>query len=156
MVRRGISLVEILIVLAVSGILAAIATPAIGRTYDRLNVQAATRQLAAAVGAARAASLQKGRPSRLRISSTGMMSVTVDTNSLGNAATVISARLPGASNGLTVTPRRAADSLLSFDARGFVSPRLASNAVIVIAGTAARDSICVGRLGQILDRGCTL
>lgn len=60
--RRGFSLLELLLVLALMGVIAGVAAPATGRFLDRLNFRRQTAALVAATRYARLMAVGKGGP----------------------------------------------------------------------------------------------
>lgn len=64
--KRGFSLLELIIVLALLGILAGVVAPATGRFLDRLSFRRQTAALIAGTRYARIMAVGKGRPVRMR------------------------------------------------------------------------------------------
>jgi prepilin-type N-terminal cleavage/methylation domain-containing protein len=152
--RRGFTLIEMVIVCVLVGGLMLISIPRIQSMRDSYSVQAAKQQLVAAVATARAGAIQKGRTSRLRVGGNAMSAVVPITAS--ESVFVVRRADFGTQFGVTLelgTPR---DSVLTFEARGFAAPRLAATQVYRLRRGAAADSVCVGALGQLMTRGCTL
>ena len=78
--RRGVTIVELLMTLAVLGVLSSIAVPRAATLVDRISVRGATQDVVLAIAAARAAATRRGayasfvadpRTGRLRVVSGG-------------------------------------------------------------------------------------
>jgi hypothetical protein len=48
------------------------------------------------------------------------------------------------------------DTIITFDMRGFATPRLSSTGMIKLTQGVRRDSVCVTTAGQIMPRRCSL
>ncbi|HTJ23341.1 MAG TPA: type II secretion system protein [Gemmatimonadaceae bacterium] len=144
--RRGFSIIELLVVLIVSGFVMAIGVPRFAAMRDRMALRSAKQQMAAYLVTARAAAIRR--------SSTAVFSVQNSTisarvklpdgtqSSLGGKVPLLSAR------GVAVAPSiSAADSLVAYDSRGMAN--LSSARVYLFTRNSKKDSICVSRLGLI-------
>ena len=76
--RAGFTFVEVMIAIAVAGILAMMAGPRIGAVRDRLSVRSARQVLTAVIDAARSAATQRGRSARVLVGGDSAVAV-VDT-----------------------------------------------------------------------------
>src|SRR2546428_13413674 len=65
MTRRGFTVIEMIIVVAIIGIIALIGFPKISKTLDKTNVRSARDAVGTLAGTARAAAIQRGRRSGL-------------------------------------------------------------------------------------------
>lgn len=65
--QRGFSLGELVVVLAVVAVLAAVVGPRFGPAFDRIATQAAARDLTTAIAVAREAAVMRGTRARLHI-----------------------------------------------------------------------------------------
>ncbi len=155
--RFGFSMVELLLTIAVAGLMLVIAAPRARAFREASSVRGARQELATAIEAARAAAMQRSRPARVRIATAGVL-VTVDTGAPGAPSTgrytVLGPLRLDSAFSATVTAAFPADSVIAYDARGLASPRIGHVARYVVARGAHRDSVCVTNLGMILPRGC--
>jgi prepilin-type N-terminal cleavage/methylation domain-containing protein len=150
--RRGYTLTEMLIVVGVVGLLTLFALPKFSRLVERNQLTAAREELASAIATARAAAVQKGRTATLFLSGNQMW-VTVVTSNAGATSTVVPVKSFGSLYNVSVT---ATNPSITFDMRGFVSPRLSSTGIFRIVGGSKRDSVCITTAGQIMPRSCSL
>ena len=156
--RGGFTMVELLLVITMVGAVVAIAMPKMRSFRDTSAVRSARLELTAAIEAARAASIQRGRAARVRIRNDSVL-VTVDTGAIGSANpsryTVLGPKSLHAEHSVTVTGALPSDTGVAFDSRGLASPRLDQTAVFVLERGTTRDSVCVSRLGMLLPSRCT-
>jgi Tfp pilus assembly protein FimT len=150
-------MVELLLTLAVAGLMLVIAAPRARAFREASSVRGARQELATAIEAARAAALQRSRPARVSIATSGVL-VTVDTGAPGAPATgrytVLGPLRLDTAFAATVTAAVPGDTVITYDARGLASPRLGHVARYIVARGTHRDSVCVSNLGMILPRGC--
>lgn len=153
--RRGFTMIELLAVCAIIGVLTMMSVPGIRSMRDTYEVQGAKQQLAAAIATARASAVQKSRRARFRAGGTSISAV-VETSAT-DSAYVVPPRDLGLEFGVVLIVREPADSVVTFGSRGFrTPPRAVATQRYVLQRGAARDSVCVGVLGQLLTRGCAL
>lgn len=150
--RRGYTLTEMLIVVGVVGLLSLFSLPKFKGLVERNRLSAAREELAAAIATARAAAVQKGRTATLFLSGNQMW-VTVVTSNAGATSTVVPVRSFTSLYNVSVT---ATDPSITFDMRGFVTPRLSTTGKFFITGGSKRDSVCITTAGQIMPRSCSL
>lgn len=136
--RRGTTIVELLITLAVLGVLSSIAVPRAATLVDRISVRGATQDVVLAIAAARAAATRRGayasfvadpRTGRLRVVSGGETLLERDVlKSRG-------VRLEASRESVTFAP-------------GGLGWGAANTTVIVSRGTRS-DTIVMSRLGRL-------
>lgn len=150
--RRGFTLVEMLIVVAVMSILALFAAPKFEGLYEANRLASARQEVTTAIATARAAAIQKGRPSTLSITG-NQLTVTV-TNSSGTQTTVIPRSPLDTLYGVRVSGTA---TTLAFDPRGFLTTSLGAGiGKVYLSALTRSDSVCFTATGQIIPRGCTL
>jgi type IV fimbrial biogenesis protein FimT len=149
--RRGYTLTEMIIVVGVVGLLTIISLPRFSGLVERNRLSAAREELTAAIATARAAAVQKGRTATLFVSGNQMWVTVV--NSGSGTTTVVPVKSFSSLYNVSVA---ATEPSITFDMRGFLTPRLASTGVFRIVGASRRDSVCITSAGQIMPRSCSL
>ena len=147
--RRGMTMLELIVVMVIMGTLSAIFWRPMAETFDESSRHAASREVASYLIRARAGAVQRSRQTWFVRSGN---TIKVITDSLG---VKVAYGLPLNMNArygvvLSATPK---DSI-SFDPRGFTTLVVPSPKIIVKAGAKA-DTICVTGLGTIATRKCT-
>lgn len=150
--RRGFSMIEMIMVLGLIGIVAAIGGPRVGAALQRRTTASAADQFALTHSLSRSTAVRYARVAQLHIDATGRRFwVDVDTsaNGSGQRATIAYVR-DVSTSGLTMTSTR---SLLCFDARGLPSTvgscEPADAKVVFLDGQMA-DTIVTTALGKVL------
>jgi prepilin-type N-terminal cleavage/methylation domain-containing protein len=150
--QRGFTLLEIIIVLALLAVVAAMGVPRLSAELRRRTTQLAVDQLAQTHSLARATAVRYGRVAQLHIdASTTRFWVDVDTsaNGVGQRATIWYVRNL-AQSGLVMSSNR---SLLCFDARGIplVGGACESgDATVIFTALDRADTLRTAALGKIL------
>jgi prepilin-type N-terminal cleavage/methylation domain-containing protein len=140
--KKGVTLVELLVVLCIAGLLAGLAFPRLSGWLDSWSVRAAAAEVASSFALARQAAIARGNFATVFVdSAASAVAVTV-------GADTILRRLLGTVHGVSLRGNR--DSL-SYDALGHGYG--ASNQTIVVTRGAAADSVIVSRLGRVRYRG---
>lgn len=112
---RGVTLIEILIVVVLVALLAAIAIPRVAGTSDPYEAVEEARRIHAVIGRARAAAIAEQRPYRFVLSSGGVWQIDVETSPGTWTATPDSA-----TSSATVTLDGASSGTITFHPRGRV------------------------------------
>ena len=152
--RQGYTLTEMLIVVVIVGLLTMFAIPKFSVVVQRNKLSAAREEITAAIATARAAAVQKGRSATFRIASGNRIAVTVVSADNSTTTTLVPARSLMTLYNVSISG--ATDSTITFDMRGFITPRLSSKGVIKLSQGARRDSICLTTAGQIMPKSCSL
>lgn len=154
--RRGYTLTEMLIVVSIIGLATLFALPRFRGLAERNRLTAAREELAAAIATARAAAVQKGRTATVFLSGNQMW-VTVVTNNAGSTTTIVPPKSFGTLYNVSVAASAPSGlTSVTFDMRGFASPRLSATGKFVITGGTKRDSLCITTAGQLMPRSCSL
>jgi prepilin-type N-terminal cleavage/methylation domain-containing protein len=141
MQRRGLTLVEMLVVLAIGGIIAGFAAPPYIAARNRASVRAAITASIAAFDAARSLALTRGRHAAVHIDTSAARLVV---HSFSD--TVL--RVPlGASWGVRLSASRDS-SAIAPDGLGYG----AANVRLILSRGAAADTVTVSRLGRVARR----
>lgn len=148
---RGFTLPEMLIVIVMITMLSAFALPKFAVLRESGNIAGARQYIEAAIVTARSTAIQKGRPAQINVVND---QVSVTTTALDGTTIQVMPAMPldqvyHVELGATVPT-------ITYDARGFASPRLAAPAVFRVRGSTRHDSVCVTIIGQMMPRGCTL
>ena len=150
--RRGFTMVETIIVLAIVAIVAAIGGPKLSAALQRRTTASAADQFVLAHSLARSTAVRFARVAQLHIDAPGRRFwVDVDTsaNGIGQRATMGYVRDVSAP-GLTLSSSRA---LLCFDARGIASTNGScqpGDATVIFSDGATADSVVTTALGKVL------
>jgi prepilin-type N-terminal cleavage/methylation domain-containing protein len=145
---RGFTLIETLVVMALLGILAAVAFPRLARSTTSMSVRGSKQRVASYLAVARSAAIQRGRVARF-VRTGNTIKVLVDSaNTQATFARVIDL---GADQGVTVTPTR---DTIAFDPRGLAFGFNGTARIVLRKGTYS-DSVCVIGMGRISTNGCS-
>jgi len=148
----GYTLAEILIVIAIIGILSAIALPRLGKVRDQGQITAAMTRLSRAVMAARQAAIQRGKRAYFKHNNNYIW-VTLDTTGNNTDSVIVTSALSLLDlYGVTVTAPTGETSI-EYDPRG-VSPQASKQVFKFLHRGGRVDSICVSRLGNTIRTAC--
>src|SRR6185503_3699840 len=146
---------EMLIVVGIISLLSLFSLPKFRGLAERNRLTSAREELAAAIATARAAAVQKGRTATLFLSGNQMW-VTVVTNNAGSTTTIVPVKSFGTLYNVSVSPKDPALTSVTFDMRGFATPRLAQTGVFRMVRGTKKDSLCITTAGQLMPRSCSL
>ena len=147
-VRRGMTMLELIIVMVIIGTLSGVFWKSMKETFDESSRRAASREVASYLIRARAAAVQRSRQSWF-VRSGNTIKIITDSSGVKVPYGLPLNML--ANHSVTLTSSK--DSI-SFDPRGFTTLIVPSPRFIVSAG-AGKDTICVTGLGTISTRKCT-
>lgn len=145
-------MVEVLLVIAMMGLLFALVTPRFTVIKEHSSARAARLQLGSAFAAARAAAVQKGKPATLTIDGDAV-TVTVLSGLQGQPVKVLGPmRFDGTSSAqLTVL---SAPTTVTYDPRGMITPALEEIARYVLTAGDVSDTLCISASGLVLPKDC--
>ncbi len=142
----GFSLIELLVVVALVGIMATVSMPSTARWLQRQEADRAAREFVLAHALARATAVRRGRLTEFHIDpSTVRFWIEVDTNAAAPRDTVGVVRNL-ASRRLFMTSNR---TLLCFDARGLPTTRMTSAGLACQTGDATVGFKAAGHLKTV-------
>jgi prepilin-type N-terminal cleavage/methylation domain-containing protein len=153
--RRGFSLIELMIVIALLGVLAAMVVPGINDLRARSGLRSARSLVLSSLSAARTAAIQKGKTASLTIANS---TITVTAMS-GLRATSVQIHGPvnlSRTTGAVLSPLNGSPTELVYDARGLATPVRASISRYELRLGSRADTVCVSGAGTIMPRGCVL
>jgi prepilin-type N-terminal cleavage/methylation domain-containing protein len=150
--RSGFTLMEMLTVLAITGVLLAVAYPRFGHATASMSVRSSKQEIAAYMAQARAAAIANGRAASF-VRSGNIILVALDNGT--TLSTYASAQDLNQAFGVTLSnPAGTTTDTVRFDPRGLT---VTQNLVqITVTKAAKRDSVCVVGFGKITTTGCTL
>ena len=148
MQRSGFTTIEMVIVVVLIGLIAAIGFPKIRQSLDKANVRSARAAVGTLAATARAAAIQRGCPGVIHFVATNA-TVWVTTNCPTKVDTVSGVQQLATRFNVTLTASR--DSV-RYDPRGLSLDNLASNTVITFTGSVGSnvDSTVINPLGKVV------
>jgi prepilin-type N-terminal cleavage/methylation domain-containing protein len=151
--RNGFTLFEVMSVIVLLAIMAALAVPRMSLSKRAASMQSARVQVESYISAARAIAIRNGGRTQL-VQTGNTIYVQADTGT-GWIVVVKPTRFSQSTN---VSVSATVGSIL-FDARGLATGLSAAGEKFYITGesvygTTAKDSVCITRFGAPLDRNC--
>lgn len=149
--RRGVSLLEFMVVLFLIGVIAAIGTPRLTGARARASVYSAKDQVHAALATARAAAIRQGYPAQFHAQAGSVWVTAANGSATGPQVQVgMLAAIEKTLNVSVTTTGNAA--LIQYDGRGYAN--LGGSGKIWLTRGDLVDSVCVTRLGAVMSGGC--
>lgn len=137
-VRRGTTLIELLMVLAVMSLILALATPRFAAMRDRASVTSATTELVATLASARSTAIARGTQVAARVDDArGELSLAAEGDT-------VQFHPLAATHGVALSTTR---DIVTYGATGRGTG--ASNSRIIITRGASADTVLVSRLGRV-------
>ena len=150
--RRGVSLVEMVVVLVIAGIVISMSLPKFAAMRNSMNLRSAKQEFAAYLMTARAAAVRQSQSSQFHI----VNNTAWTTVSLPNGTTTTvnqRLRLFRTRNVIVTKDGWAPNDSIVYDARGIASwPR--QRRIYVLTLNNLKDSVCVSRAG-LIARQCS-
>ncbi|MGH8638990.1 MAG: GspH/FimT family pseudopilin [Burkholderiales bacterium] len=149
--RSGFSFIELLMVISIVGLLAAVSLPRLAKLKDQGELATATSRFTRAVMAARQAAIQRGKPSYFKHSGNGIW-VIVDTTGNNTDSILITSRLDMKTlHNVDITPASLTE--IQYDPRG-VSSQATKQVFHFKHRSGMRDSLCISKLGNTIREKC--
>lgn len=141
--RAGFTLPELVVIVAIIGIMAAMAGPRMVRWVQSIGTRTAANQLVADISVARLQAVREGRTASLRIEGTSGYRITVD-----NADGTVAAEIKRVDlENHQKNARLSRTGRIGFDSRGLVTTGSLSG--VAITRGASRDSIEILGVGRV-------
>ena len=150
--RAGFSLIEIMMVVVIVGTLLSIAIPKFAAVGRATSVRASRDQVGAYLATAQAAAVRRGATAQFRRSGN---SIYVTVSRTSTQLDTLLRPFPLDANQHVAFLTATSDSVL-FNSRGTAQNLGISGAKFVMYREGIKDSVCVTKLGSILDRSCAL
>jgi Tfp pilus assembly protein FimT len=131
--------------------MALLVLPRFSLLAEQNQLTIAREDLTAAIAKARSAAMQGGRNATLFLSGDRMW---VTAENAGSTTTVLPVQSFKTLYNVSVAPSDSTLSSVTFDRRGYATPRLASIGVFRIKGATRTDSVCMTRAGLVLRGSC--
>ena len=148
-VRSGFSIIEMLVVLIISGLVMQMALPRFAAMRDRMALRAAKQQIGGYLVTARAVAIRRSRIATFKVNNNTIWATAQKADGTDSTVTGTASLLAG--NGVTVSKGGStANDAISFDPRGMAM--LPQARTYVLTRNSVKDSICISRLGLIARR----
>lgn len=136
--RKGTTIIEMTLILAIMSVLAAIALPRASGFIDRIEVRGSVTELKALFSLARHIAIARGSQSTLVIDAAGA------TVTLRVGSEIVQSRSIGAAHGVAIQSNRGS---ITYSPIGVGYG--AANFTLIVARNAAADTLIISRLGRV-------
>jgi prepilin-type N-terminal cleavage/methylation domain-containing protein len=146
--RSGFTLTEMMVVIAIIGVIMAVSAPRIASVRDHTNLRAARDEIASALATARSAAVQKGTTSFFYLSNDSIQV------KLGNGQQIMPVRPLADLYNAHVVVVDASDANIKYDTRGYASRSNTNAGKYRVTVGSSTDSVCISKLGLVTKLGC--
>lgn len=148
--RLGYTIMEMVVVLVLFGVITALSIPRLHAASSSAGLRSARQQTAIYLAQAHSLAIQRGREAWFQRSG-NIVKVTVDSS----GTQIVYGRAHDLSDEHGVTIPSTSHDIIKFDARGYAIGA-SSIEKVVLTRDGLRDSVCVSKLGKVINRGCSL
>lgn len=145
--RGGFTLVEMLLVLVIAGIMAALAGPSFVTWIRTITSRGAADQLATDLALARVQAVRNGQTASIRITDADTYVVTMDAADGSVARTLKTVHVADGQPGTTLAP---AAGRVAFDSRGLLRGGLSTTQAITVSRGSVSRTVEISVVGRIL------
>lgn len=151
--RHAYTLIEMLMVVAILGVLTAVSLPRFGKIRDQGQMASATTRFARAVMAARQSAIQRGKHTYFKTSNNYVW-VLLDTTGNNTDSVIVTAALSlNSLYGVQVTSPSGLTSI-EYDPRGIATQSAKQTFHFKHMGSGLLDSLCISKLGNTIREKC--
>ena len=143
--RRGFTFVEMMTVIVLVGIIAALGVPRLRGSLEKQNVRSAKAAVGTLVATARSVAVQRGCPATLNMNADSVWVTACGVNPPAASVTVGTKKLVASQFGVRLSPTA---GTITYDPRG-ISTVFQTTTVHVI-GTTLQDSVVINQLGKVV------
>lgn len=143
--RRGFTIIEMITVIVLIGIIAAIGIPRLRGSLEKQNVRSGKAAIATLVATARSVAVQRGCPATLNLNADSVWVTACGVNPPVASVTVGTKKFVASTYGVTLSSTAAT---LVYDPRGMTTQFQATT--VRIAGPAYQDSVVINQLGKVV------
>jgi prepilin-type N-terminal cleavage/methylation domain-containing protein len=151
--KSGYTLIEMLMVVAIIGILGSVSLPRLSAMRNKARVNAAMTQFHRAVIAARQAAIQRGKRSFFKTNNSSIW-VTVDTTGENTDSVVVISTLDLRTDNQVSVTSPTGLTVIEFDPRGVSTQTAKKSFLFNHTPTNTIDSLCVSKLGNTIREKC--
>ena len=151
--RAGFSLAELLIAVAILGILTAVSLPRFADLRKQTQLHAAMSQFQKTVMTARQTAIQRGKPAYFKTNGQ-LLWVTLDTTSNNTDSVVVMRALSLPTMYRVTISSPSGLTSIKYDPRGIATQSAKTTFIFTHTTSGALDSLCVSKLGNTIRERC--
>ena len=143
--RRGFTFVEMMTVIVLVGIIAALGIPRLRGSLEKQNVRSGKAAIATLVATARSVAVQRGCPATLNMNADSVWVTACGVNPPAASVAVGTKKFVASTYGVTLSSTA---PTLVYDPRGMTT--LFATTTVRIIGPVYRDSVIINQLGKVV------